>query len=70
MRKHFTKGVGMYYFNVYSGNSAILIGRTSKQDATNRFISYKKVGKKCEWLGCWNGKKYEESNVPKQLMLG
>jgi len=25
---------------------------------------YKKVGKDAEWLGCWDGKRFQESTAP------
>jgi len=64
MRKKFTMGAGKYYFNVYSGNVPILIYRDNKEAAIRRYLSYKKNGKTCEWLGLWNGKKFEEASLP------
>ena len=64
MRKKFTMAVGKYYFNVYSGNVAIMIYRDSKPEAIRRFNSYRKNGKTCEWLGCWNGKSFDEDSLP------
>lgn len=64
MKKKFTMGTGKYYFNINSGNSSILIYRNEKDEAVRTYLSYKKIGKDCEWLGLWNGKEFEESNVP------
>ena len=57
-------GKGSYYFNVKSGQQMITISRKDKQTAVNAFLSYKKVGKTCEWLGCWNGKTFNETTPP------
>ena len=64
MKKKFTMGVGKYYFNVNSGHVSILIHREEKRDAVLQYLSYKRIGKDCEWLGKWNGKKFEESSAP------
>ena len=63
-KKNFTMGKGCYYFNVKSGQQVITIYREDKRAAVNAFLNYKKVGKTCEWLGCWNGKPYDETNPP------
>ncbi len=57
-------GVGKYYFNVNSGNSSILIHRKQKRDAVLQYLSYKRIGKDCEWLGSWNGKSFDDSGQP------
>jgi len=62
--KHYKMGVGIYYFNIKSGIQNIVISRASKEDAVNSFLMYKKVGKDAEWLGCWNGKKFDENTAP------
>ncbi len=64
MNKKYPIGVGKYYFNVYSGHQTILINRTDKSEAERIFLSYRKVGKRAEWLGCWNGKSFDETSVP------
>jgi len=57
-------GVGIYYFNIKSGIQNIVISRAAKIDAINTFLMYKKVGKDAEWLGCWDGKRFQESTAP------
>lgn len=42
----------------------IVISRSSKDEAINSYLMYKKVGKDAEWLGCWDGKKFQESSAP------
>ncbi len=65
MAKSFTYGKDKYYFNIKNaGPGSITIYRNNKKDAVNSFNSYVKVGKNCEWLGMWNGKKFEETSVP------
>lgn len=63
-KKKFTKGEGKYYFNVRTGQFSITINRDSKKAAERSFLSYKKAGKDCEWLGKWNGDDYEEDTPP------
>lgn len=64
MNKKYPIGVGKYYFNVYSGHQTILINRAEKEDAVRIFLSYKKVGKRAEWLGCYNGKTFDDTSTP------
>lgn len=64
MKKKFTMGAGKYYFNVSSGHASILIHRDEKEEAVRSFLSYKRIGKDCEWLGLWNGKGFEETSSP------
>lgn len=67
MAKKFDYGKGIYYFNVKSGGSSnITIKRKNKQEALNRFKSYQNLGKACEWLGKWDGKKFVEDSVPQE----
>ncbi|TVQ47595.1 MAG: hypothetical protein EA362_06270 [Saprospirales bacterium] len=63
-RKNFTMGTGKYYFQVRSGHSMITINRKSKPAAISTYMHYKKIGKNCEWLGKWNGKKFIEDSAP------
>ena len=65
--KHYKMGVGTYYFSIKSGIQNITISRESKEEAINSFLMYRKVGKDCEWLGCWDGKKFKESSTPSQV---
>ena len=62
--KHYKMGVGNYYFSIKTGIQNIVISRTTKQEAVNSYLSYKKVGKDAEWLGCWDGKKFKENSAP------
>ena len=57
-------GEGKYYFNVRNGQQSITIMRENKKQAVDAYLSYKQIGKDCEWLGCWNGKKFDESSAP------
>jgi len=57
-------GSGKYYFQVRSGQSMITINRKSKPAAVTTYLHYKRIGKNCEWLGKWNGKKFIESTAP------
>jgi hypothetical protein len=64
LRKNFTMGVGNYYFTVKSIPNNITIYRKTKEAAVMTYRQYVKVGKDCEWLGKWDGKKFQESNPP------
>ena len=63
-KKNFTMAKGNYYFNIKSGQQVITIYRNSKEAAETAFLNYKKVGKTCEWLGCWDGKSFKETTPP------
>lgn len=63
-KKNFKMGEGKYYFNVRNGQQSITIMREIKNQAANAFLSYKQMGKDCEWLGCWNGKSFDDSTAP------
>ncbi len=28
------------------------------------YQQYQRIGKNCEWLGCWNGEEFEEATAP------
>lgn len=63
--KKFEYGQGIYYFNIRNGGqSSITIKRTKKNEAVDRFHSYKALGKEVEWLGKWEGKKFTDSAMP------
>lgn len=65
MSKKFDYGKDLYYFNIRnSAMNSITIKRLNKEEAVRSFISYKKVGKNCEWLGKWAGKKFEDTTAP------
>lgn len=61
-KKNYPLGVGKYYFTVNSGLRPIMIHRSVKNEALHQYQSYKKNGKDCEWLGCWNGKTFDETS--------
>jgi len=63
-RKNYTMGVGKYYFSIKSGQQSITMNRIEKKDAIYAFLNYKNIGKNCEWLGKWNGKKFEDNTPP------
>ncbi|MEM1320965.1 MAG: hypothetical protein AAGG75_12000 [Bacteroidota bacterium] len=63
-KKNFKMGVGNYYFNVRNGQSQITIMRKNKQEAEYTFLRYQSLGKDCNWLGCWNGKSFDETTTP------
>ena len=65
-RKHYTMGTGKYYFSIRSGQQQIRMNRKDKKEATYAYQSYLDVGKNCEWLGKWNGKKFEDTAPPVQ----
>lgn len=65
-KKSFAMGKGVYYFKVKTGPSKITIKRIKKKDAAEAYYSYIKIGKEVEWLGKWDGKKFQESEVPKE----
>ncbi len=59
-KKKFDFAEGKYYFNVSNGIQSITIHRAEQKTALDVFSNYEKVGKKVEWLGKWNGKKFED----------
>lgn len=54
----------VYYFTIKSSPRDITMFRDSIDDAARTYASYQAIGKKVEWLGKWNGKKFEENTVP------
>lgn len=68
MAKKYSKAAGKYYFAVHSSFQTITIHRDEKADAVMQFLNYQKVGKKVEWLGRWNGKSYEDTGTPTEMM--
>lgn len=65
MKKNYSLGIGKFYFSVRNGGNGIMIKREKKTDAVYAYESYKKIGKECEWLGQWDGKKFVEANSDK-----
>jgi hypothetical protein len=64
LKKNFAFGKGKYYFTIKSTPNNITIFRKTKKAAKDAYAKYIKLGKECEWLGQWNGKKFVESNPP------
>lgn len=56
---------GYFYWHVKSGQQNILMYRKEKQPAVDAYQRYVRVGKNCDWLGRWNGRKFEETSVSK-----
>lgn len=63
-RKNFELGKGKYYFNILSGPQKVTIHRTEKHKAIQTYQSYIRLGKDCEWLGMWDGQKFQETSEP------
>ena len=63
-KKSYAYKQDVYYFTVKSSPRDITMFRDTKEAASNTFKYYLSVGKKMEWLGRWNGKKFEESTTP------
>ena len=63
-KKNFKMGTGKYYFHIRSGQQNIVITRDNKEEASNAFYYYKRIGKNCEWLGCWDGKNFTDTSIP------
>jgi len=64
VKKHFTLGVGKWYFNIRTGQQNITMSRVEKKDAVYAYLNYLELGKDCEWLGRWEGKKFSETTAP------
>lgn len=64
MKKNFALGVGKYYFNIRNGQQNITLSRVKKDDAVYAYLNYVELGKDCEWLGKWEGKKFSETSAP------
>jgi len=62
--KYFKMANGLYYFHLKSGQQNILMYRKEKEKAVDAYYRYVKVGKNCDWLGKWTGRKFEENEVP------
>lgn len=63
-RRNYTMGIGKYYFQIKSGQQNIIMNRDTKQAAVDAYLKYRKIGKNCEWLGRWEGKKYSDKGAP------
>lgn len=64
LKKNYVMGEGKYYFTIKSTPNNITIFRNTKKAAADAFLKYKKLGKEVEWLGKWDGKKFQESTPP------
>ena len=62
--KNISLGKDKYYFTIKSTPNNITIFRKTQKAAVDAFQQYKKIGKECEWLGRWNGKKFIETSLP------
>jgi hypothetical protein len=63
-KKHFTKAIGKYFFNIKMGyNNTIMISRKTKEDAKYAFSNYIGQRKEAEWLGKWDGKKFIDTEL-------
>ncbi len=63
-KKSFAMGKGVFYFKVKTGPTKITIKRKEKKEAVDAYLGYIKIGKDVEWLGRWDGKKFQESETP------
>ena len=68
-RKVFNYEKVKYYFVIKSIPNDIKLHRLSKEEAVDAFLKYKAVKKKIEWLGVWNGKKFEEKSEPTESLV-
>lgn len=60
-KQSYTYRKGVYYFAINN----ITMFRKTKEMADITYKQYERLGKKVEWMGLWNGKKFEEtSDVP------
>ncbi len=66
MSKKFNFGEGKYYFTVKSVPNNITMFRNTKENAIAAYTRYRDLGKDCEWLGFWNGKKFTEVTLPEK----
>ncbi len=57
-KQSYTYRKDVYYFSV----NKITMFRKTKEMAHVVFKQYARLGKKVEWMGTWNGKKFEEVN--------
>ena len=65
LKKNFSFGKGKYYFTIKSTPNNITMYRKTLESAQDTYLKYQRLGKDCEWLGQWNGKKFVEDNPPK-----
>ena len=65
-KKNFDYAKGKYYLNINSGIQSITLHRDNKKTAELAYLNYLKIGKSCEWLGKWDGKKFSDNKAPKK----
>lgn len=63
-KKGFDYGKGKYYLTIVDSPSNITFHRLDKEAAVRAYNHYIAIGKKIEWLGKWDGKKFTEDKVP------
>ena len=64
MKKNYSLCKDKYYFTVKASPTNITISRSEKSAAVDAFMRYYRVGKEIEWLGKWDGKKFQENTAP------
>ncbi|MEL6831841.1 MAG: hypothetical protein AAFP77_02565 [Bacteroidota bacterium] len=63
-KKGFDYGKGKYYLTIVDFPNNITFHRLDKTAAVRAYEHYIAIGKKIEWLGKWDGKKFIESKAP------
>jgi len=63
-KKNFAMGKGKYYFTIKSSPNNITIFRDTVKAAADTYHKYILLGKECEWLGEWDGKKFPKNSTP------
>ena len=62
--KPFTKGKGVYYFDIKMGyKKYITISRKSREEAIRAYNRYVKEGKEVIWQGQWDGKAFTDTEI-------
>lgn len=63
-KKNFAMGKGKFYFTIKSSPNNITIFRDTFKSAADTYQKYILLGKECEWLGEWDGKKFSKAKTP------
>ncbi|WP_367389554.1 hypothetical protein [Lewinella sp. LCG006] len=63
-KKGFDYGKGKYYLTIVDFPNNVTLHRIEKAAATRAYEHYIAIGKKVEWLGKWDGKKFIEAKAP------
>ena len=58
----FSWSKGKYYLTIKETPRSITLFRLSRSEAEYTYSRYKMEGKTIEWLGLWNGKKFEDDS--------